>query len=212
MPPPDGVSYSWLAFVNDMCPLERFRVPGSEFFLSVRPVRQPKPISRASGNGFNPAISKREIILEMGTQQKWFYLLKQGVACSYSLQSDGSEITDCIMAEPGMPVMPSPEFDIPSPTYIEALTDCTLVLLKISDVQNKAQYNPGLATLINRYLSRAWHDHYKTESALRLLPARDRYKWFLEEYPGVIDRVPHSRISSFLGMSPITLSRVRANI
>lgn len=80
---------------------------------------------------------KREIILEMGTQQKWFYLLKQGVACSYSLQSDGSEITDCIMAETGMPVMPSPEFDIPSPTYIEALTDCTLVLLKISDVQKK---------------------------------------------------------------------------
>lgn len=123
---------------------------------------------------------KREIILEMGTQQKWFYLLKQGVTCSYSLQSDGSEITDCIMAEPGMPVMPSPELDIPSPTYIEALTDCTLVLLKISDVQNIAQYNPGLATLINRYLSRAWHDHYKTESALRLLPARDRYKWFLD--------------------------------
>ena len=92
---------------------------------------------------------KREIILEMGAQQKWFYLLKQGVACSYSLQSDGSEITDCIMAEPGMPVMPSSEFDIPSPTYIEALTDCTLVLLKISDVQNKAQYNSGLATLIN---------------------------------------------------------------
>lgn len=182
------------------------------FFCQYAPCDNQNLLAELGAMASIQQFQKREIILEMGTQQKWFYLLKQGVACSYSLQSDGSEITDCIMAEPGMPVMPSPEFDIPSPTYIEALTDCTLVLLKISDVQNKAQYNPGLATLINRYLSRAWHDHYKTESALRLLPARDRYKWFLEEYPGVIDRVPHSRISSFLGMSPITLSRVRAGI
>lgn len=152
---------------------------------------------------------KGDIVLKMGAQQKWFYLLKDGITCSYALQKDGGEVTDCIMAEPGMPVMPTSELDAPSPNYVEALTDCTLVLLKMQDICAKAQADPDLAALINRYLARAWRDHYKTESALRLLPARDRYTWFLGEYPGVIDRVSHSRIASFLGMSPITLSRVR---
>ena len=55
--------------------------------------------------------------------------------------------------------------------------------------------------------------HEEIQSMPNLLEIqKNSYKWFLEEYPGVIDRVPHSRISSFLGMSPITLSRVRANI
>ena len=140
-----------------------------DFFCQYAPCDNQNLLAELAAMASIQQFQKRETILEMGTQQKWFYLLKQGIACSYSLQSDGSEITDCIMAEPGMPVMPSPEFDIPSPTYIEALTECTLILLKIGDVRNKAQYNPELAALINRYLSRAWHDHYKTDVSVGII-------------------------------------------
>ena len=37
-------------------------------------------------------------------------------------------------------------------------------------------------------------------------------KWFLEHYPGVIDKISHELIASFLHMSPVTLSRVRKTI
>lgn len=39
-----------------------------------------------------------------------------------------------------------------------------------------------------------------------------RYLWFLEEYPGMIDRVQHYILASFLGMSPVTLSRTRTKV
>ena len=42
--------------------------------------------------------------------------------------------------------------------------------------------------------------------------AMQRYQWFLEEYPGIIHRVSHKYIASFLGMTPVTLSRLRKTL
>lgn len=39
--------------------------------------------------------------------------------------------------------------------------------------------------------------------------AMERYRWFLDEYPGLIDRAPHRHIASFLNVTPVTLSRLR---
>lgn len=155
---------------------------------------------------------RNDLILKMGEAQDRFRLLYSGIACSFVLQKDGTETTDCIMASKGMPVMPNPDLNSPSPDYVQALTACEIVELDSQDIRLMAQKESALSSLINGYLSRAWSDHYKTELALRTLSASDRYDWFLKEYPGVIDNVPHSRIASFLGMSPITLSRVRSAI
>lgn len=45
-----------------------------------------------------------------------------------------------------------------------------------------------------------------------LLNAEERYGAFLDEYPGLIQRVPLLHVASFLGMTPETLSRIRTRI
>ena len=39
--------------------------------------------------------------------------------------------------------------------------------------------------------------------------AKERYEWFLEKYPGLIDQITNKYIASFLRMSPVTLSRLK---
>ena len=39
-----------------------------------------------------------------------------------------------------------------------------------------------------------------------------RYQWFLKKYPGLIDEVSNKHIASFLGMTPVTLSRLRQKL
>ena len=51
--------------------------------------------------------------------------------------------------------------------------------------------------------------HWDIKRAVSQKTARERYVWFLKAYPGVIDLIPHRYIASYLGMTPITLSRVR---
>ena len=152
---------------------------------------------------------KGDLILKMGSAQTHFLLLYTGIACAYVLQDDGTETVDYIMSKPAMPTMPTADLSAPSPDYVQALTNCTLITFEISEIQARSATNPELGSYINRYLTRAWLDHFKLEDMLRKATAHARYEWFLSEYPGVIDKIPHSRVASFLGMSPITLSRIR---
>ena len=40
----------------------------------------------------------------------------------------------------------------------------------------------------------------------------ERYQWFLARYPGLISTVNNKHIASFLGMTPVTLSRLRRQV
>jgi len=47
------------------------------------------------------------------------------------------------------------------------------------------------------------------EAALLLDDAETRYKQFLEDYPGLDERIAQYHIASYIGVTPVTLSRVR---
>lgn len=61
-----------------------------------------------------------------------------------------------------------------------------------------------------QFLSRALRRHWESKMILSQYSAKDRYRWFLGKYPGVIDMVNHHYVASFLGMTPVTLSRIRS--
>ena len=42
--------------------------------------------------------------------------------------------------------------------------------------------------------------------------ATERFEWFCKEYPGMIDMVNNRYIASFLGITPVTLSRLRHGV
>lgn len=54
--------------------------------------------------------------------------------------------------------------------------------------------------------------HWETKKMLYLRTAKERYEWFMKEYPGLIDKVNHAKIASFLNITPVTLSRVRNQV
>lgn len=47
------------------------------------------------------------------------------------------------------------------------------------------------------------------EAALLLDDAETRYRQFLEDYPGLDKRIAQYHIASYIGVTPVTLSRVR---
>jgi CRP-like cAMP-binding protein len=50
------------------------------------------------------------------------------------------------------------------------------------------------------------------EWALAALPAAERLLQFRRDYPGLEDRIAHHHIASYLGITPVTMSRVRAQL
>jgi len=52
----------------------------------------------------------------------------------------------------------------------------------------------------------------KRELCLMETTAEEKVRKFLECYPGFEDRIPHYHIASYLGITPVTLSRVRNKV
>ena len=133
-----------------------------------------------------------------------------GTLRTYFTDAAGHEVTDCIVNDISVPLIASADTHAPSFETIEALTDCELVSVRISDLERAIMKHPPLAAAYIKVLERAWYAQWSLRTVLRSMSARERYLWFLETYPGVIDLLTHRSIASFINVTPVTLSRVRS--
>lgn len=153
-----------------------------------------------------------ETIIKKGEVPPAVYILASGITRSFFVDASGKEVTDCIMGTPGLAVMPSARLDAPSPTSIEALTVVNLIAIDMACVSSLLETSLGVNKLYVAILQDAWEAHWEVEQVGRQYTARDRYLWFLEKFPGLDDAVPARHIASFLGMTPVTLSRLRSSL
>lgn len=49
----------------------------------------------------------------------------------------------------------------------------------------------------------------KRDACLMQVSAEEKYDQFLKQYPEIENRIPHYHIASYLGITPVTLSRIR---
>lgn len=100
------------------------------------------------------------------------------------------------------------EYDQPAQLYIDCLEDSEVVLFN-----NKSLFNADLpkkqieenVQLLSRRIGRL----QRRVLMLMETPVIDRYKYFLEMYPELPNRVPQKMIASYLGIMPQTLSTLR---
>ena len=152
--------------------------------------------------------SKKRIILRSGNIPKYLFFLVNGVIRGFFFDREGKDITDCLFSSFGSAIWPSMSLDDAARIDLEALTDCTVIRLPVSEIQKLLQY-PEVLIIYNRLLEHSLLYHWEIKTMMYQYNAQERYEWFLKKYPGVIDLISHKYIASFLGMNPVTLSRLR---
>ena len=146
-----------------------------------------------------------------GALRKYFRV-RNGTEEEEITKFSGKEVTDCIMGTPGLAVMPSARLDVPSPTRVEAVTAVNLIAIDMARVSALLKTSLGVNKLYVSILQDAWEAHWEVERVVRECSARERYLWFLGRFPGMDAVVPARYIASFLGMTPVTLSRLRSTL
>ncbi len=100
----------------------------------------------------------------------------------------------------------------PSLFSIEAIEDTELLLLKKATLETFLQNNPALMRVVMNQLSErfiAYTEYFL--SRIKESPEK-RYISLKEHDPQLIKRVPDHYIASFLGITPVSLSRIKTRI
>lgn len=181
-----------------------------ELFQGVYHIDNPAVLRRLHDTVQVCRLKKGEVYLHEGERQSRVMLLWSGIVRGYYTDVNGSEHTDCFCARRGAPAMPPCGLYDPSPINLMTLTDCEFAVLPVDDAVNFIHESPDILHLYSNLLVASMQLHNRIKNTLCNYSAKQKYDWFLQEYPGLIFDVNNRYIASFLNMTPETLSRLRA--
>ncbi len=97
----------------------------------------------------------------------------------------------------------------PSKECIIAVTNCKLAVITRSDIKEIASVVPTWNEIIKAVTARSMMVKINRISPMVKDDAKAKYNKFLENYPGLANKIPLALIASFLGITSSSLSRFR---
>ena len=181
-----------------------------QFLDEIIPIYDPSLRAVISKNAVIETVAPKTILSNMGEREMQVRFLISGVIWGYMYNSAGEEITICFVKDPGEVIYGSEYLGAEaSEITLETITECEIFSMPMELLLELQTEYPEIAGLYLDIMIKRLQYHWATKKMLYLKTARERYEWFLQEYPGIIDKVNHRRVASFLNMTPVTLSRIR---
>jgi CRP-like cAMP-binding protein len=144
--------------------------------------------------------SDRCWLLESGLV-RFYYLSEQGVERNRSFHTQGSWV--------GGSMPPHP---LSSPCTIEALEATRAVELTYPTLQHWHRQFPQVQPLLDDAMGYLFTQQARREAELLTLSPEERYQAFLGMDGGLAKRIPIHHVASYLGISHVSLSRIRARL
>ena len=149
-------------------------------------------------------------ILREGQVCKRACMIAKGLARSFYI-NDGKEITSRFMDE-GFIITSWVSYYTQKPgnEFIQAVEDCTLLCISHEDIQQVYKQFPEFNIIGRKQTEYAFYQAELRTQMLRKHTAEERYKFFIDQQPLLLQRVSLKHIATYLGMNEETLSRVRS--
>ncbi len=158
-------------------------------------------------------LDKGQFFIRAGERPQTIGFIISGILRLYYLNDKGDEFTKAFCVENEMVAAYSALLlEEPSRLFIEALEDTSLL---VAPYESYKRISSGHICwqIINQKMAEALIiKKEKRESALLMDDAAKRYLQFLEDYPGLEGKVKQYYIASYLGITPVSLSRIRSKL
>lgn len=166
-------------------------------------------VQEISKSAYKKSFKRKDIVSNVGDRDHEFMFLLSGLIRIYYIDVEGNDITRFF----------STEGDIiggvgssGNPFAREALEDCELLVIDGEKLMDIVNHDIDLLRLFNKMLRKRIDYKAYRESSFLMLSATERYIKFKNMHPGLEKRVNQMHIASYLGITPVSLSRIRRAI
>jgi CRP-like cAMP-binding protein len=95
---------------------------------------------------------------------------------------------------------------------IETIEDCHCLSITYNSLQSLYIELPKMNELIRKVLEKRFFELHQLFTSHILDSPEERYLNLLKERPDLLQRVPQHQIATFLGVTPVSLSRIRSRV
>lgn len=152
------------------------------------------------------------LIVAAGDDQNKLYLLIDGLIRKYYLDYQGNDLTHQFLEAGQVFSTQHVVFSGQVMCNFEAVEPCKLVCFDYGEVQRLMQKDPALSQVYIGILEETLRIKLLRETALLAENAAERYVKLKAAIPDIDRRVNHSHIASYIGVTPVSLSRIRRTL
>lgn len=158
-------------------------------------------------------IEKNAFFIQEGGPSHEIAIVKSGMFCSYYIEKSGLEAIKYFYPEESVLISYYAYLTgKKSAYYMQALEDSEIYVMELSDFKKIVEGNYQLLYLCKKALDEMLIMKEEHASSFTRLTNTERYKQFLNTYPTLEKRVKQYQIASYLGITPVSLSRIRKKL
>ncbi|MDT0605958.1 Crp/Fnr family transcriptional regulator [Croceitalea rosinachiae] len=153
-------------------------------------------------------------LIKIGAREPHLFFIRKGLVRCFFVDEKGDEITFQLFPENRIvsnfhTIM----FNKPSKFEYQTLERTKVYTIDFKTYQAFILKNPKLLEANREFLfKRNFEKVYNRIESFVLLAPEERYIKYCKDYPGIVNRAPDRYIASVLGITPVSLSRIRKRI
>ena len=157
------------------------------------------------------SIKKSKDLQPIGHTCKTIYFINKGVARIYYFK-DGIDVTESFSFENNIIARVESLFTgKPSRKAIQVLEDSEVIAINANQLFKLYDTFPEIERLFRKIFEAAYVETVNRIEGMQFHSAEERYNALLSEAPNVLMRVPLKYVASYLGITQVSLSRIRAH-
>ena len=158
-------------------------------------------------------IAASEIYIPEGKIFKKIFYIKKGLLRIFFVTESGEEKTFFFRWEGQIAAIPECIFDNqPTRQTWQALEDCELMEIDFDIVEKLSENNISLIKIRLGFAEKMFLEALKRVESFVLDKPEERYQKLIIQNPEIIKRVADKHIASVIGVTPVSLSRIRKRL
>ena len=163
---------------------------------------------------FSPMKTKRnQMLLREGDICKDYYFVNEGCLRLFTYNSEGVETTRYFAFEGAFGTsLPSLIDQSPAFEYVQTIEDSELLKISRESFFHLVNTVPQFASIYRQILERGFINAQQRIYGFQGFDALEKVKWMIQYQPDFLERISNKMAASYLGLTPSTLSRIKAKL